>query len=592
MKIFRLSTKLLLFVASMAIFFACASAPHCPDQPIAGNLGSLINSEFDEFAPVLYGNSQLLFTSNRKGGKSNEYRDSISKYGDDIYSSEIINRQFAYPDLVKSPPINTYSNDGAVAFYYNDKTGVLQMYFSTFTGADDKGNSDIYLCENVAGQWSEPEIVPSLNSPSWDAQPTISSDGNTIIFVSDREGGIGGTDLWLSRRIDRKTWGVPVNLGENINSRYDEITPLLGADNTLYFASKAFSPDRKFDIISAEPKKISGWNKPMSLGYPINTQYDEISPMLWGDSIIFASNRPGGCGGYDLYAMRLCNSVLVRGAVSGSEIMIHSSSVIINDEAGKRIDSVPLTSQNTFEVNLPSKKTFSFRFQSACYKGQPIEKKLTTPCSSEPVVMKLRLFVPEQDTGVSKILNEYSVPFFVTGYFLPNTSNNLANLRLKFAYNLLGNSDSTRYIEYPKDEYDAYAKEVDRALAEAAEVINQKISELAGDCSTGKDRIEITVEGFADSRNFSDKAKYFGEQVWDDEMKVFVPQNAQMTNQLVSLLRAYYTALAIRASLAQTESYKLLKDRVSFVVRGKGVNEIDAGDLVKQRKINITLRKY
>ena len=326
-----LLTVLLLILAT-----ACASVPpECLDTEADGNLGTIVNSPFDEYAPVLYGRDQLLFTSNRPVDEVEEFRDSISKYGDDIFTSEIIQRAFAVPEPVNNPPLNTYANDGSVSFYFDSKNQRVEMLFSSFVG-EEEGHADIFLCENFNGLWTEPTPLQGLvNSEFWDAHPALSADGQWLVFASDRPGGFGGSDLYIAFRKRNNMWSTPVNMGANVNSQYDEISPTFADDQTLYFASQAYSIDRKFDLVTTMRNSSGIWAKPLALPFPINTQFDEMGPAIWGDSLIFASNRIGGCGGYDLYTMNLCSQVLVQGTVLSLPKSRAPESVQVLDEENR-----------------------------------------------------------------------------------------------------------------------------------------------------------------------------------------------------------------------------------------------------------------
>lgn len=561
----------------------CSSVKECAGTSAEGNIGSTVNSPYDDFAPVLYGANQLLFTSNREGGTSRVYRDSIANFGEDIYTSEFLQGMFSVPELVRTPPLNTYANDGSASFFYDASRKRVEMYFTSFTQAGS--NADIYMCEFVQGQWSEPvPAVGGINSEGWDAHPAISPDGKTLVFASDRPGGRGGVDLYASKRRADGVWNTPVNLGENINSRFDEITPILTEENKLFYATKAFSASRTFDIVMAEYNGTA-WGVPRALPFPINTQFDEISPAGWGDSLLYASNRPGGCGGYDLYASRLCNDVLVRGQVLSPERLAPYDFVVVKEENGTPFLTVPVVDK-TFEARVPSRKKLTLHYTNSCYNGKPLEQEIETPCSIDPVLVKVRFEVP--DNVVRLTFDSYEVPFFVSGYYRPNTKENLEDLRLRFAYNLFGASDSTRYIEFPDESYTAFASQVDAAMAEAVTAIENEYTLFDGLCSDASTMLQVTVEGFADPRNFTPVARYAGAGINDPEQGVYAQAGMPMNNELLSTLRAYYSMLTLRDMLAHNPAYEQYRNRIRFAVRGNGVVEGDA-PYERQRKIVVTI---
>ncbi|MCH3923619.1 MAG: hypothetical protein LKE30_01685 [Bacteroidales bacterium] len=147
----------------------------------------------------------------------------------------------------------------------------------------DKDNSswDIYYCEKFNGYWSESKPL-SINTPMYDEfSPSISSDGNTLYFVSNRPGGKGGYDIWYCSREKDNSWGVPINMGNNINTFLNETSPFIALDNkSLYFLSNGWKTIGKSDIFFANIEKK---DKPKNIGYPINTEENESSIGVMAD---------------------------------------------------------------------------------------------------------------------------------------------------------------------------------------------------------------------------------------------------------------------------------------------------------------------
>ncbi len=172
-----------------------------------------------------------------------------------------------------SDKINSDQNEGASTVSADGRTLI-------FTSCDDGrtyGSCDLFISQKVGNEWSEPvNLGAVVNSSSWDSQPSLSADGRTLYFSSNRPGGYGKRDIWVSR-YDKDKWSVPVNLGESINGSDDEITPTIHANGQLlFFSSKSHLGLGGYDLFySTKQNKI--WEPAVNLSYPINTHNDEIS---------------------------------------------------------------------------------------------------------------------------------------------------------------------------------------------------------------------------------------------------------------------------------------------------------------------------
>jgi outer membrane protein OmpA-like peptidoglycan-associated protein len=147
----------------------------------------------------------------------------------------------------------------------------------------------------INGRWTTPvNMGQKVNSAAWDSQPTLSADGRLLIFSSRRLGSIGGADLWLTYRNEKDAWVTPVNLGLEINTAGDDESPFLHPDGvTLYFRSNGRPGMGGFDIYYSRKNDINGvWSQPVNIGYPINTEGNEgaFTVSLDGKKAYFASD--------------------------------------------------------------------------------------------------------------------------------------------------------------------------------------------------------------------------------------------------------------------------------------------------------------
>ncbi|MBU0763662.1 MAG: tetratricopeptide repeat protein, partial [Bacteroidetes bacterium] len=201
-----------------------------PFKPV--NLGSKVNSSFPEYLPAVTADEQyLLFTrfdtleeANRWGFYNQE----------DFYQSVKIDGEWSKA-VNLGPPMNTAGNEGAQTFSPDGQF----IFFTSCTREDRYGDCDLFYARKSGDAWSAPvNLGKDVNSAYRESEPTFSSDGRTLIFVSDRPGGYGQHDLWMTTLADMGFWTRPVNLGKKINTEGYERSPFLHPDNrTLYFAS-------------------------------------------------------------------------------------------------------------------------------------------------------------------------------------------------------------------------------------------------------------------------------------------------------------------------------------------------------------------
>ena len=233
-----------------------------------------------------------------------------------LYSSKRLNDTAFSKGVELPPPFNSGDPEGSVSITADG----TEFYYSIIRNNGGYANSDIYRVRRVGGVWQQPENCgPQVNGDrSWESQPTVSADGRTLIFASNRKGGQGGTDLWRCHRLKNGDWSRAENLGSNINTVGNEKAPFLAADGrTLYFLSDGWQGFGGYDVYFADLADTYG-NRPTNLGLPINSEGDELSFGVTADGrrAYFGARTEGAHGSdimmFDLYpaarpmAMRLC----------------------------------------------------------------------------------------------------------------------------------------------------------------------------------------------------------------------------------------------------------------------------------------------
>ncbi|MEL6559722.1 MAG: OmpA family protein [Bacteroidota bacterium] len=220
-----------------------------------------------QYFPVLTADeSQMIYTA-RKAIKPG--------FDEDIYIARKDSLNNWQRSKLISPNISRQGiNEGACSISADGRV----LVFTICRDRRGLGSCDLYISKKVGDNWSYPKNMKApINSPKWESQPALSADGRTLYFVSDRAGGIGKLDIWKSTINDEGVWSKPLNLGETVNTPYDDITPFIHANGkNLYFSSKGHPGFGGHDLFRTS-KLDSSWTKPVNMGYPVNDMEDQIS---------------------------------------------------------------------------------------------------------------------------------------------------------------------------------------------------------------------------------------------------------------------------------------------------------------------------
>ncbi len=273
----------------------CDFAIHAVNNPVPFDpvdIGPAINTGDDEYWPTLTADEQtLVFTRQIKRNPAGSRVPANLR--EDFYVSYYQEDEWSKAENI-GPPLNSDLNEGAPSLTADGR----KIYFTACNRADGKGSCDIYAAERSGTGWGEPVNLGSpVNTAAWEAQPSISSDGEILYFTSNRGGGEGKMDLWYSQLGEDDRWGTPVNLGEVINTEGNEMSPFIHPDNrTLYFSSDGHVGLGGYDLFVTRRDEKGNWSEPENLGYPLNTHYDEIGLIVnaRGDRAYFASDRMSG----------------------------------------------------------------------------------------------------------------------------------------------------------------------------------------------------------------------------------------------------------------------------------------------------------
>lgn len=289
-------------------------------KPVPG-----ISTEYDEYLPIISPDNEMaLFTRKMKFLPSKDNLTSQSVYKERFMYSLREEDEFDRGTLMPAP-FNKYDNEGGATLTINNR--LLYYTLCKFASGKSYYNCDICFSENINGTWTPIESLgESVNGDnSWESQPSITSDGKTLYFVSDRPGGSGGYDIYLTHKNEDGEWGFPENLGPDINTAGNEKAPFIHTDSqTLYFSSDGLMGLGGYDIFYSRLKPDGSWSKPKNIGYPINSFDDDVGFFVSTDGHYgyFASNKFEGFGGWDLYSFDLYEAarpekvLIVKGRIS------------------------------------------------------------------------------------------------------------------------------------------------------------------------------------------------------------------------------------------------------------------------------------
>lgn len=312
-------------------------------KPVKG-----ISTEEDEYLGVISPDQELMFFTrrsmkvNRRDGPA-----ARSRLVEEFSMARWNEVSQSFPKGAALPsPFNQNFNEGGPSITGNN----TELYFTVCQNEGGYQNCDIYFSErNAFGGWSTPESIGDhINRRnSWESQPSVNANGDMLFFASNREGGLGGLDLYYCSRQEDGTWSAPQNVGAPINTPKDEKTPFIHSDSrTLYFTSNGQLGLGGFDIFYARATDEGVWQAPENIGYPINSEEDDLGLFvsLDGQTGYFASNKLRANMGWDIYQFEMPLQTRPR-AVS----LIKGTLKDANDEAPQEA-SLELKNLRTKEV--------------------------------------------------------------------------------------------------------------------------------------------------------------------------------------------------------------------------------------------------
>jgi len=346
-------------------------------KAVITNMGKALNSPFADYAPVINADgSEMYFTSRRPSTKKEKKKQIASS--ENIYYTSFNKNNKAWSELTKvASPINIPKRFNSVIALSNDGQRML-VY------RDDKyGNGDIFESVLNGKEWSNPQKLPEpINSQYVESSASISPDGRTIYFVSNRPGGQGDLDIWYCTKNQQGQWGDAINLGEKINTPLKEEGVFIHPDGkTLYFSSRGHQGVGGYDIFYSRLEN-NQWSSPVNLGSAINTEEDDIYFVMDASAktAFYTSARVDGVGEKDIYKVDLLSInkkankngllTLFKGVVLDKQTNqpIAADIEIIDVEKNEVISEIKSNAATgNFLISLPSGKNYGINVKKQGY---------------------------------------------------------------------------------------------------------------------------------------------------------------------------------------------------------------------------------
>ncbi|MEM7110427.1 MAG: OmpA family protein, partial [Bacteroidota bacterium] len=329
------------------------------------SLGSSINTEYTEYNPVVSADEGVMaFTALRPNTgrtRSNE------KFIEDIYISYNTSGSWIQPEKIE---IVSDFNVGTAGLSADGQRMIVFI-----GGAQGTGN--LFSIKKSGKTWSKPTTLGNkINSRSLETTASITPDGKTMYFASNRPGGYGGLDIYRVEKLESGEWGTAVNLGPKVNSKYDEDAPFIHPDQwTLFFTSDGHNTMGGRDIFVTRLFN-DDWTTPENMGYPINTTANDNYFTLTADGrrAFFSSDRKGGKGGQDIYSLDMPKEesniplTMVKGQILDGETNqpLKTTIYMIDNESGKKLDFVyqPDPETGNYLIILPPAKNYDMIIES------------------------------------------------------------------------------------------------------------------------------------------------------------------------------------------------------------------------------------
>lgn len=380
------------------------------------NVGPGINTADPEYFPTITVDGKtILFTRRLKDAEA------LMGMQEDFFVSQSKDGKTWETAVPMPSNINTKQNEGAPTISADGRS-LIFVACSDETGknyGDNRegwGSCDLFYTKKIGTKWMNPVNLPGkVNTFNWESQPSLSADGKTLYFIRrvSKPGEPANSDIFVSRLQEDGTWSVAKPLPNTINTPYMEESVLIHPDGkTLYFASRGHLGLGGSDLFVSRMDRDGNWGKPVNLGYPINTQYDENSLMVspTGEIAFFASDREGGYGDLDIYyfempeSLRPTKTVYFEGIVfdAATRFPLPGKFELIDLETGEQVvisEADKISGQ--FMVSLPINREYALNVSYPGYLFFSQNFNMTLPDNQDAFHMDVPMVAIDSDVPVS-----------------------------------------------------------------------------------------------------------------------------------------------------------------------------------------------
>jgi len=375
--------------------------------------GKGVNSIYDDYGAVLSANDSVMYFTTRREGTTGGKIDWDDKCFEDIYISGLGKSGWGSGFSI-GPPVNTEKHEAIIGISPDGNT----IYF--YKGVKQ---GTFYYSNLVGGAWQKPKELyekSDINTKAWETSFFgFTVAGNEIYVVSDRKGGIGGRDIFISKKQSDGSWGALVDIGEPVNTKYDEDAPYITQDGkTMYFSSQGHNSMGGFDIFRSE-RQGDKWSEPVNLGVPINTPGDDIYFTIANksDCAFYASSSQAADStkDMDIYMIDLCDDVPST-TINGLAFGIPTGTIFVSEkESGKEVGKFDIKG-GKYSGLIEHGKKFVFTLKTSGIEPASLDVYVPKQCKRYELYQELSFSQPGQPLVVRNAFFDIKTAAGATNY--------------------------------------------------------------------------------------------------------------------------------------------------------------------------------